>query len=59
MTGQEFRALRKKIGASQAAIAVALGVSRRTIIRAEQGAPSRPLVLALRSLEIIRKGDHI
>jgi DNA-binding XRE family transcriptional regulator len=59
MTGKEFRLLREKLGLSQEATAVALGVCRRTIIRAEQKQPSRLLMLAMRSLEIVRKGDHI
>ena len=51
MTGQELKALRLKLGHSQGSLALALGVSTRTVLRWEEGAEVPHLVqLAMRSV---------
>ena len=53
MTGADLRAWRKRLGLSQAAAAVTLGVSRRTYIRHEMRAGDVPrlVTLACRAVE--------
>ena len=59
MTGQELKALRLKLGHSQGSLALALGVSSRTVLRWEEGAEVPRLVhLALRSVPS-RKSERV
>lgn len=53
MTPAEFIATRKRLGLTQAELAVALGASRRTIVSVESGVTpnARLYDLALRGLE--------
>jgi len=64
MTSDEYKATRERLGMTQAALAVALGVSRKAINQREQGgtitqeAAMALELLALRSPKRSRKGEN-
>lgn len=50
MTGRDLRELRLRVGLTQQALAVRLGVSLRTILRIESGETRKPSPLLLRRI---------
>ena len=65
MTAEEYKATRERLGMTQAALAVALDVSRKAINRREQGgtitreAAMALGLLALRSPKRVRKSENV